>query len=200
MAPPLVLASRSPARQAMLDAAGVPHRPIAPAIDEDAAKAALRLDGVEARDLADALAELKALRLSQRLPGALVLGCDQVLALEDGATFDKPGSRADAEDQLRRLRGRTHRLLSAAVICEDGRPVWRSIETVALTMRAFSDGFIARYLDAEWPAISGCVGAYRYEGLGVQLFAAVRGSHWAVLGMPLLPLLDYLRVRGVVQP
>jgi septum formation protein len=194
----LVLASQSAARRAMLEAAGVPYEALSPAVDEDSAKAALRADGIEPRGLADALAELKARRLSQRLPGALVLGCDQVLALEDGTTLDKPGDRHEAAAQLQQLRGSSHRLISAAVICENGQPVWRAVETASLTVRSFSDGFLDRYLAAEWPAIAGCVGAYRYEGLGAQLFSAVRGSHWAVLGLPLLPLLDYLRVRGVL--
>ncbi|MFW2831419.1 Maf family protein [Sphingomonas sp. ID0503] len=193
----LVLASQSSARRAMLAAAGVPHEAMSPGVDEDTAKAALRADGVDARGTADALAELKATRLSLRLPGALVLGCDQVLAADDGV-FDKPVSREDAAGQLSRLRGRTHRLISAAVICESGRPIWRQVETASLTMRDFTDTFLESYVDIEWPAIGGCVGAYRYEGLGAQLFARVTGSHFAILGLPLLPLLDYLRQRSVL--
>lgn len=193
----LILASQSAARRALLAAAGVPHEALSPGVDEDGAKAALRADGVDARGLADALAELKAVRLSLRRPGDLVLGCDQVLAFGEAA-FDKPESRAEAADQLRALRGQSHRLISAAVICEGGRPVWRQIETVTLAVRAFSEDFLDRYLDAEWPAIGSCVGGYRFEGLGAQLFAKVTGSHFAILGLPLLPLLDYLRVRGVL--
>jgi len=136
-------------------------------------------------------------RLSLRRPGDLVLGCDQVLAFGE-ATFDKPESRAEAADQLRALRGQSHRLISAAVICEGGRPAWRQIETATLAVRTFSEDFLDRYLDAEWPALGGCVGGYRFEGLGAQLFAKVTGSHFAILGLPLLPLLDYLRVRGVL--
>lgn len=196
--PVLLLASRSAARRAMLDAAGVPHEAMSPSVDEETAKAALRADGIGPRDLADALAELKALRLSQRVPGALVLGCDQTLALDDGGTLDKPVDRDEARRQLVGLRGRTHRLHSAAVICENGHPVWRIVDTAQLAMRDFSDDFLDSYLDAEWPAISGCVGGYRLEGPGAQLFARVRGDHFTILGLPLFALLDYLRVRGIL--
>ena len=197
-APTLVLASTSAARRQLLAAAGVPHEAMAPAVDEESAKAALRADGVDPRGLADALAELKATKLSGKLGPALVLGCDQVLETADGATLDKPGSRDEAEDQLRSLRGQTHRLISAAVICEHGRPVWRAVEVASLSVRPFSDAFLVEYLDHEWPAIGGCVGGYRFEGRGVQLFGRVAGSHAAILGLPLLPLLAYLRERGVI--
>ncbi|ARS28121.1 Maf family protein [Sphingomonas sp. KC8] len=194
----LVLASQSAARRAMLSAAGVPHDAMAPGVDEDAAKAALKADSNDARRMADALAELKAIKLSRRFPQDLVLGCDQTLSCDDGTMFDKPVNRADAADQLRALRGATHRLTSAAVICHGGAPVWRHVDVAKLTMRAFSDAWLETYLDAEWPAIAGCVGGYRLEGLGAQLFSRIDGSHFTILGLPLLPLLDYLRVRGVL--
>lgn len=194
----LILASQSAARRAILTAAGVPHDAMPPGVDEDAAKASLRADGLDARALADALAELKAVRLSLRHPDALVLGCDQTLATGDGTLFDKPGSREEASLQLRLLRGGAHRLNSAAVICHRGAPVWRHLDVARLTMRAFSDAFLDAYLDAEWPAIAGCVGGYRLEAMGAQLFAKVEGSHFTILGLPLLPLLDYLRTRGEI--
>ncbi len=194
----LILASQSAARRAMLAAAGVAHEALSPAVDEEAAKLALRAEGHDGRKVADALAELKALRLSTRAPGALVLGADQVLMCEDGSMLDKPASRDEARVQLLGLRGRTHRLISAAVICENGRPVWRHIDIAKLTMRDFSDDFLEAYLDAEWPEISGCVGGYRLEALGAQLFAKIEGSHFTILGLPLLPLLDYLRTRGIL--
>ncbi len=110
--------------------------------------------------------------------------------------LDKPVDREAAYVQLRSLRGTTHRLISAAVICEGGAPVWRHIDIAKLTMREFSDTFLESYIDAEWPAIAGCVGAYRLEAMGAQLFARIEGSHFTILGLPLMPLLDYLRVRG----
>lgn len=194
----LILASQSAARRRMLADAGVPHDAMAPGVDEDAAKAALRADGNDARRMADALAELKSVKLSRRFPQDLVLGCDQTLAMADGVLLDKPTSRADAAAQLGKLRGTTHKLTSAAVICLGGEPVWRHVDVARLTMRSFSDDWLQSYLDAEWPTIGGCVGGYRLEGLGAQLFARIDGDHFTILGLPLLPLLDYLRLRGVL--
>ena len=192
----LVLASGSATRRSMLTAAGVPFTAQSPGVDEDAAKAALA--GATPRDLSDALAELKALKVSARSPGALVLGSDSVVALADGSLLNQPASREEAADHLRRMSGTRHELWSAAVIAEDGRPVWRHVESARMFVRPLSDAFISQYLDAEWPAISGCVGCYRIEGLGVQLFSRVEGSQFTILGLPLLPLLGYLRERGVL--
>ena len=180
----------------MLEAAGVPFEATAAGVDEDAAKAALR--HLSPRDLADALAELKALKVSHRKPGHLVLGSDSLVALEDGSILDKPVDRADAANHLRRMSGTRHALWSAAVIVENGRPVWRQVERAKVHVRPLSDAFIETYLDAEWPAIAGCVGCYRVEGPGVQLFTRIEGSQFTVLGMPMLNVLDYLRVRGVL--
>jgi len=195
----LILASQSAARRALLAAAGIAHEAMAPGVDEDIAKEGLRAEGVNARGLADALAELKAMRLSLRHPADLVLGCDQTLSRDDDVMLDKPASREDAAEQLRGLRGRTHRLISAAVICEGGRPVWRHVDVARLSMRSFSESFLEDYLDAEWPAIAGCVGGYRLEGPGVQLFDRIDGSHFTILGLPLLALNDYLRTRGLLK-
>ncbi len=192
----LILASQSASRRAMLAAAQVPHEAMLAGVDEETLKAGLRAEGVAPRELADALAEMKATKLSRRHPGRLVLGCDSVVAEANGAPLDKAASRAEAAEQLRRLRGTTHRLFSAAVICLAGAPIWRHVDTARLTMRNFSDDFLEAYLDVEWPAIGGCVGGYRLEGMGAQLFARVEGSHFTILGLPLLPLLDYLRERG----
>jgi septum formation protein len=160
------------------------------------AKAAYRAQGMGARDLADALAELKSVRISARRPGDLVLGCDQTLALEDGRMLDKPGDAL--ADQLRTLSGQTHLLHSAIVASEGGRPVWRHVDTAKLTMRPLSDTFINAYVEREGAAVSGCVGGYRIEGPGAQLFSRIDGSHFTILGLPLLPLLDWLRVRGLM--
>ena len=192
----LILASRSPSRRAMLTAAGVPFEAVAAGVDEDAAKTALGRE--RPRDLADALAELKAVKVSARMPGALVLGSDSLVALDDGSVLDKPETREQAADHLARLSGRVHHLWSAAVIAEDGRPVWRHVEAAKMSVRPLSDSFIEVYLDAEWPAIAGCVGCYRIEGPGVQLFDRMEGSQFTVLGLPLFPVLDYLRVRSVL--
>lgn len=192
----LVLASTSAARRAMLEAAGLPFEAVAANVDEDAAKTSLRAQGLGARDLADALAELKALRVSQRRPGDIVIGCDQTLELDDGTMLDKPGD--DLAAQLGVLSGRTHSLFSAAVAVENGQPVWRHVDRVRLTMRMLSKGFIADYVAREGASVAGCVGGYRIEGLGAQLFAKIEGSHFTILGLPLLPLLDWLRVRGVL--
>lgn len=194
----IVLASQSASRRALLEAAQVPFEALSPGVDEEAAKEALRADGLNARQLADALAELKALRVSRRVPGGLVLGCDQTLSLEDGTMIDKALDRADAERILKLLSGGVHHLHSAAVIALNGEPIWRHIERVRMTVRPLSDAFIASYLEADWEECRWCVGCYRIEGVGAQLFAKVEGSQFAIQGLPLLPLLDFLRVRGVL--
>ena len=192
----LILASGSASRRAMLTDAGVPFEATSPGVDEAAAKAALA--HLSARDLADALAELKATKVSAREAHALVLGSDSVVALADGTLLDKPESREEALDHLLAMSGTHHDLWSAVVIAENGRPVWRHVERARLHVRPLSYSFLDAYLDAEWPAISWCVGCYRMEGPGVQLFSKVEGSHFTILGMPLLPVLDYLRTREVL--
>ncbi len=194
----LILASQSPSRRAMLTAAGVPHQAMAAGVDEDSTKASLRAEGVSARDLADALAELKATKLSRRHPSDLVLGCDSTVVLDDGTMIDKAESRAAQADLLRRISGQRHQLYSAAVICAGGVPVWRHVDVAKMHVRHLPDDFIESYLDAEWPAIGGCVGGYRIEGPGIQLFAKIEGSQFTIQGLPLLPLLDYLRERRIM--
>jgi septum formation protein len=188
----LVLASTSPSRKAMLESARVPFTACAPNVDEEAAKNAMA--HLSPRDLSDALAELKAARISAKRPGELVLGCDSVGDL-DGVRLDKPGKAL--ADQLRQISGRTHKLHSAAVVYLNNQPIWRVIETATLHVRPLSDAFIADYVvrdpEAQW-----CSGGYRIEGLGAQLFERVEGSWFAIMGLPLLPLLAWLRVRGVV--
>lgn len=196
--PTLVLASQSASRRAMLDAAGVAHEALPALVDEASAKASLLAEGTSPRDLADALAELKALKVSRMAPQALVLGGDSLVALDDGSLLDKPESRDQARDHLQRMSGKIHDIYSAAVIAEGGRAVWRHVDRARLHVRPLSDAFIESYLDLEWPAIAGCVGCFRIEGPGVQLFHRTEGSHFTILGMPLLPILDYLRTRGVM--
>lgn len=195
---PLILASRSSGRAAVLRAAGVPFEAFPAAIDELAVKAALLAEDAPPRDIADTLAEMKAQRIAHRVPEALVLGADQVLTC-DGRLFDKPTSLDGARDQLLLLRGRVHDLHSAAVVYEGGRPVWRHVGRARLTMRAFSDGFLEDYLEAEGERLLETVGAYEIEGRGAQLFARIEGDPFTIIGLPLLELLAFLRTRGVVR-
>ena len=193
----LLLASKSEARREMLRAAGVVFETAAAEVDEEEAKAGLVAAGFEPRDLAEMLAEMKARSVSTA-GDALVLGADQVLELDDGAMLSKPTSRDEAFAQLRALSGRTHLLHSAAVVIESGERVWGRTETAVLTVRPLSDAFLHDYLDREYEAIRWNVGGYRIEGPGVQLFEEIEGSHFAILGLPLLALLDFLRERGLL--
>ena len=192
----IVLASGSTIRRQMLEAAGVPFEVKPARVDEDALKEALA--DWKPRDLADALAEAKALRGSQASPDQLVLGADSMLELANGTRLDKPESPEAARDQLRAMSGGTHRLHSAAVVAEGGAPVWRHVESAKLHVRALSDAFIQSYVDAEWESIRHTSGCFEYEGKGAQLFTRVEGSHFAILGLPLLPLLQFLRDRKVM--
>ena len=194
----LLLASRSSTRRGMLEAAGVLFDSVASPIDEEEVKARLRSRGLQASDLARQLADSKALAVAAPA-GVLVLGADQLLECEDGSTLDKARSREESFAQLRALAGRPHRLHSAAAIAERGSVVWRSTETVTLQVRPLSDEFLHCYLDAEYDVIRHNVGGYRIEGPGVQLFDRIDGNHFAILGLPLLPLLSYLRARGVIE-
>lgn len=197
MPPPLLLASSSATRQRLLAAADLTVTAHAPRIDETAIRSALEAEQATPRDIADTLAEMKARKIAEKHPAALVLGCDQVLEFQ-GRVWGKPDSRDAARAQLCDLRHRTHRLLSAAVLYEAGQPVWRHVGEVRLTMRAFSDAFLEGYLDRNWPAVGDSVGGYKLEEEGVRLFSAVEGDYFTVLGLPLLPLLDYLTTRGII--
>jgi septum formation protein len=196
MAQPLILASASAGRAALLKGARVPFEVVPAAVDEAAVKAGMLAEGAPARDVADALAELKARRVAGRVPERLVLGADQVLVCE-GRLHDKPESRAGAREQLLALRGKRHELLSAAVVFEGGRPVWRHVGRAQLTMRPFSEAFVDAYLDREGDAVLGTVGSYRLEDGGAELFSRVDGDLFTVVGLPLLELLAFLRTRGI---
>ena len=182
----------------MLTAASVPFETVSSGMDEETAKEELKRQGLNALAIAEGLAERKALAAAPAGAGTLILGSDQTLERADGTMFDKPASREEAQDQLRSLSGRMHRLHSAASIAEDKETVWRASQTVELVMRPLSEPFLAAYLDAEYEHIRWSVGGYRIEGPGVQLFERIQGSHFAILGLPLLPLLAYLRDRKVV--
>jgi len=193
----LVLASASRARQALLAAAGVPFVADPAALDETEVKESLRSEGASSAAAAETLAELKALRVSARHAGALVVGADQILEL-DGTWYDKPVDRAGARAHLVALRGRTHELACCQCAVRDGRRLWHDHARARLTMRDFSDAFLDTYLDAAGPDAQDTVGAYRLEGLGAQLFDRVEGDVFTILGLSLLPLLGFLRAHGVV--
>ena len=196
-APPLVLASASKARGELLRRAGIAFAIAPAAIDEEEIKAAFRAERQSAAECAIALAEAKASRVARRNPGSLVIGADQMLVC-DGVWFDKPSDLAAARAQLLALRGRRHELASAVCVVRDGERLWHFVDRSILTMRDFSDEFLDHYLAAVGAAVLGAVGAYHLEGLGVQLFARIEGGYFAILGLPLLPLLDFLRGHGVV--
>ncbi len=196
MAEDIILASGSASRAKMLRDAGVDILVERPRVDEEAVKASLRMEGAPPRAQVDALAEVKALSVS-RMRRGLVIGADQMLALGD-RVFDKPANRAEAAAQLRALSGQTHQLLNAAVVARDGVAIWRQITVPTLKMRVLSDAFVDSYLDAVGEDAFTSVGAYKLEGLGGQLFEDVSGDFFSVLGLPLLPLLAFLRAQGAL--
>ena len=193
----IILASGSEIRFSLLKNAGVNVTVQAARIDEDAIKAALLAEGAPARDIADALAEGKARKVSLKNPGALVIGCDQVLAYGQ-EMLSKPKTIAEARAQLSCLRDDKHQLLSAAVVYEDGDPKWRHIGLARLTMRDFSDAYLDAYLQRNWDSIQHSVGGYKLEEEGVRLFSRIDGDYFTILGIPLLELLSYLTIRGTL--
>ncbi len=190
-----MLASGSATRRALLASTGLRFGSFSPDVDETAVKVATRRDGGTPEQSAMALAGLKA--VAYRGPDALVIGCDQILICE-GLWFDKPPTMQAARQHLQHLRGRVHTLVTATVCYRGGQRVWSHMAKPRLTMRSFSGGFLDAYLAAEGEALLHSVGAYRLEGAGMQLFEAVEGEHSAILGLPLLPLLGYLRGQGIV--
>ena len=193
----LVLASGSASRRRLLEAAGVPFEAATAAVDEDEVKLAMKAEGADAFAVAEALAELKAQRVSPRFPGALVLGADQMLVCE-GAWFDKPTDLAGAAEHLRRLAGRPHHLLTALCLLHDGTRIWHHRDRAELTMRPLSEAAIQGYLAEVGAAALGSVGGYQLEGRGIQLFQSISGDFFGILGLPLLPLLDMLRNHRVI--
>ena len=196
---PIVLASASITRRRLLESAGVPHIVEPSHIDENEIKTGLRADGANGIEMAEVLAEAKAMSVSRKHPARMVLGGDQVLECDD-KTFDKPVDRAEALTQLQMLRGKHHNLISYAVIARGGQRIWQAVDRAALEVRAdASDEFITAYLDAVGQdALSG-PGGYRIESLGAQLFSRIDGCHFTILGLPMILLLHYLRANGVLK-
>lgn len=192
----IILASGSKSRKALLQGAGVEAETVKPYLDEDAFKAGMRAEGMSIRDQATRLAELKALKISRQTSG-LVIGGDQMLALGERA-FDKPADMQAARGQLEALSGQTHTLETAIVIAEAGQTVWKHLARPKLTMRLLSPAFIDDYLKRTGEDVLSTVGGYKLESLGAQLFTKIEGDYFSILGLPLLPLLDYLRTRGVL--
>ena len=193
----IILASGSDIRAQLLENAGITFDTVIARVDEEAVRASLHAEQATPRDIADTLAELKAQRVAAKHPNALVIGCDQVLAL--GAdTFSKPQSADEALAQLKTLRGQKHQLLSAAVIYGEGKPLWRHVGVVRLHMRDASDDYLHDYVARNWDSIRHAVGAYKLEEEGVRLFTRIEGDYFNVLGLPLLELLSYLTLRGTL--
>lgn len=197
MTRPLILASSSETRLRLLQAAGLSVTQSSPRIDEEAMRAALEADAATPRDIADALAEMKARKVSDRSGPDLVLGCDQVLEFQN-KVWGKPHTEAEALSQLLAFRGQSHKLLSAVVLYDAGRPIWRHVGEVRLTMRKMSDDWLAAYVGRNWQSIRHSVGGYKLEEEGIRLFSAIEGDYFTILGLPLLPLLGYLGERGFI--
>ncbi|MEL7181676.1 MAG: Maf family nucleotide pyrophosphatase [Pseudomonadota bacterium] len=197
MSDQIILASGSEIRAQLLKNAGVDFDVSIARVDEDAVRASLQAEQASPRDIADTLAELKAQRAAARYPQALVIGCDQILALGKDI-YSKPQTPADALTQLKSLRGQKHQLLSAAMIYGDGKPLWRHVGVVRLFMRDASNEYLADYVARNWDSIQHSVGAYKLEEEGVRLFTRIEGDYFNVLGLPLLELLSYLTLRGTL--
>lgn len=194
----LILASQSLSRRALLEGAGLSFETMPAAVDESAIKESARAEGVSAADTAILLADAKAARIARRHPEATIIGADQLLVCE-GEWFDKPVDLAAARAHLHRLRNRAHELVTAVVVWRNGQRAWHHLATPRLAMRDFSEAFLDEYLAREGGFVTQSVGAYRLEGMGIQLMRDIRGEHTAILGLPLLPLLAYLRDAGVLH-
>lgn len=198
MTDPIILASASPFRKAMLANAGLEFRSVVAEIDERAVEATLSGSGATPEEVAEVLAEAKATEVSGRNPGVVVLGCDQTLSLGD-RMFHKPKDMEGARRHLLALSGKTHHLNSAAVLVRDSRVLWRTVSVARMTMRTLEPGFVGRHLASVGQKALQSVGAYQIEGEGIQLFEKIEGDHFTIVGLPLLPVLAALRDLGAID-
>lgn len=197
MSRPLLLASASVIRLQLLRNAGLEATAHPARIDEESIREALQQEAASPRDIADTLAEMKARKLAEKNPEALVLGCDQVLAF-NRRVFGKPETPDEARKQLIAFRGQTHQLISALVLYDGGKPIWRHMSEAKLTMRPLSDSYLDMYIGRNWPSLRQTVGSYKLEEEGIRLFSAIEGDYFTILGLPLLPLIGYLGSRGFI--
>jgi septum formation protein len=196
--PQIILASASQTRLQLLRAAGLEVTALPARIDESAICASAEAEGAKPLDIADLLAEMKARKLADKHPEALIIGCDQILDFK-GKIFGKPDSPEAAIAQLMQIRGQTHQLLSAIVLYHNNEPVWRHVGRARLTMHEFSKPWLSLYVARNWGSIQHSAGAYLLESEGVRLFSGIEGDYFTILGLPLLPLLGYLRTRGFIE-
>ena len=192
----LILASQSAIRAELLKNAGIAYLAIAANVDEDVIKQSMQ--GKNPEEVALALAEAKALKISAKKLNDYVLGCDQILVFEQ-EIFDKPKSITEARAHLQRLRGQKHVLISAQVVCLDGKTLWKNTQKAYLEMRGFSDDFLEKYLEQLGDCVCGSVGGYKIEGLGAQLFAAIDGEQSTIQGLPIFPLMEFLRSQNILM-
>ena len=196
--PQIILASASPIRLKLLQAAALTVATHPARIDEESIRQALVAESAPPRDMADTLAEMKARKISERFPEDLVLGCDQILELS-GSIINKAETKEELAHHLHLLRGKTHILHSAAVIYHQSKPVWRIVDDAKLTMAPVSDGYLNDYIERNWESVRHSVGGYKLEEEGIRLFSAIKGDYFTILGLPLLPILSYLKDRGFLE-
>jgi len=194
----ILLASSSPIRKLLLERANVLFKSVKPNIDEESVKASLLMEQYNAREIADALAELKASKISSMNPDSLVIGCDQILELE-GKILKKPVSKEKAIEQILTMSGKKHVAYSGAVICENGKPVWRFVGKAELYSKHYKEDYVTKYVNRNWESIKETVGGYKIEEEGSRLFIKITGDFFSILGMPLIEINNYLGERGSID-